>query len=174
MSKGDREHDFYKRMFEQIRTEQKSMSPKNPLNEAEDKENNENGKAIAITNGARFGQNVLQNQIDGFKKAVNLGAKFSKENEEEPENNPLVFFPKSENLIFSGSIPNMAGLKFQFSLNDVTDAPYIFVDGLSLTEDVVNTINKLKGYFHNWKEEWQSASDLLDKLKKESEDEDND
>ena len=45
------------------------------------------------------------------------GAKFGDENESEPESNPLVYYPKSGNLVFSGSIPNLSGLKFQFSLN---------------------------------------------------------
>ena len=76
--------------------------------------------AIAITNDPKFGQNVLRNQIASFKQAVHGGAKFSEENNENAKSNPLVFFPKTGNLVFSGSIPSLADLKFQFSLNDVT------------------------------------------------------
>lgn len=123
--------------------------------------------AIAITNSARFGSNVLQNQIDNFRRTVNGGAKFGDENEEDPESNPLVYYPKSGNLVFSGSIPNLSGLKFQFSLNDVTNAPYIFVDGLALTDDVITTLNKISGFYKNWREEFEAATDLLDKLKKD-------
>jgi len=123
--------------------------------------------AIAITNSARFGNNVLQNQIDNFRKTVNGGAKFGDENESDPESNPLVYYPKSGNLVFSGSIPNLSGLKFQFSLNDVTNAPYIFVDGLALTDDVITTLNKISGFYKNWREEFEAATDLLDKLKKD-------
>ena len=132
-------------------------------------EKGEEGKedAIAITNSARFGNNVLQNQIDNFRKTVSGGAKFGDENESEPESNPLVYYPKSGNLVFSGSIPNLSGLKFQFSLNDVTNAPYIFVDGLALTDDVITTLNKLAGFYKNWREEFEAATDLLDKLKKD-------
>ena len=83
------------------------------------------------------------------------------------EKNPLIFYPKSGNLVFSGSIPNLSGLKFQFSLNDVTNAPYIFVDGLALTDEVITTMNKLHGYFLNWKSEFLAATDLLDRLKKD-------
>ena len=125
------------------------------------------GDIIPITDEPRFGQNVLTNQIENFRKSVSGGAKFADTNAEDAESNPLVFYPKSGNLVFSGSIPNLSGLKFQFSLNDVTNAPYIFVDGLALTEDVITTCNKLSGYYKNWREEWEASTDLLDKLKKE-------
>lgn len=132
------------------------------------KEAEEGGEdAIAITNSPRFGNNVLQSQIENFRRSVSGGAKFGGENESDPESNPLVFYPKSGNLVFSGSIPSLSGLKFQFSLNDVTNAPYIFVDGLALTEDVITTLNKLHGYYLNWRDEFLAATDLLDRLKKE-------
>ena len=135
------------------------------LNEAENEDDGED--SIPITNDPRFGEQVLQHQIENFRKSVSGGAKFADENSDDSESNPLIYYPKSGNLVFSGSIPNMSGLKFQFSLNDVTNAPYLFVDGLALTEDVVTTLNKLRGYFLNWKEEWESSTDLLDKLKKQ-------
>ena len=156
MRKSDREYDSIKALLALSRQ---------PLNESEDKSEGED--AIAITNDARFGQQVLANQISAFKKSVSGGAKFASENNEDAESNPLVFYPKSGNLIFSGSIPSMSDLKFQFSLNDVTNAPYIFVDGLALTDDVLNTLKKLNGYYKNWKEQFEAATDLLDKLKKE-------
>ena len=155
MRKSDREYDSIKALLALSRQ---------PLNESEDKSEGED--AIAITNDARFGQQVLANQISAFKKSVSGGAKFASENNEDAESNPLVFYPKSGNLIFSGSIPSMSDLKFQFSLNDVTNAPYIFVDGLALTDDVLNTLKKLNGFYKNWRQEWESSTDLLDKLKK--------
>lgn len=166
MKRRDSEYDLAKGMLSQIR---EANSLRRVLNEAEnEKVEDDKGSAIPITNDARFGQNVLKNQIDSFKKSVNSGAKFADENSDDAESNPLVYYPKSGNLVFSGSIPNMSDLKFQFSLNDVTNAPYIFVDGLALTEDVITTLNKIHGYFLNWKESWQSSTDLLDKLKKEN------
>ena len=129
-------------------------------------EKEDKGDAIAITNDTRFGQNVLQNQIDSFKQTVNNGARFADENSDNPESNPLVFFPNTGNLVFSGSIPSMSGLKFQYSLNDVTSAPYIFVDGLALTDEVITTLTKMHGHYLNWRDEWLGSGDLLDKLKK--------
>ena len=120
--------------------------------------------AIAITNDTRFGDHVLQNQIESFKQAVNAGAKFAKENANEPENNPLVYYPRTGNLVFSGSIPQLNNLRFQFSLNETTGSPYIFVDGLALTEEATKTLSKLRGFFLNWRDEWENSGDLLDKL----------
>lgn len=164
MSKNDN-YDISRVMLESIRVSgensTKAKKQKSILKEDEKKRG-----SIAITNDPRFGQNVLQNQIDSFKQTVNNGARFAKENTEEAESNPLVFFPETGNLVFSGSIPNMSGLKFQYSLNDVTGAPYIFVDGLALTDDVIMTLNKMNGHYKNWRDEWLESGDLLDKLKK--------
>ena len=152
-------YDEDKKLISRIKELSEQAKKKKNINESEEK------TSIAITNDPKFGNNVLQQQIDNFKQAVNNGAKFSKANEENAEENPLVYFPKTGNLVFSGSIPTLADMKFQFSLNDVTNAPYIFVDGLSLTDETITTINKLRGYFLNWKDEWLSNGDMLDQLK---------
>lgn len=160
--KSDNEYDVAKSMISHIKNVNESVERKKKfLKESSDKRKND---PIAITNDPKFGQNVLKNQIDSFRKSVSGGAKFSDENSDDAESNPLVFYPESGNLIFSGSIPSMSGLKFQFSLNDMTNAPYIFVDGLAVTEDVITMINKLNGYYKNWKEEFLAATDLLDRL----------
>lgn len=163
--KATKEYEQSQQMIEFIRENSVRKRGKKMLNEEAGDDNGED--IIAITNEPRFGQNVLTNQIENFRKTVSGGAKFADENSEDAESNPLVFYPKSGNLVFSGSIPNLSGLKFQFSLNDVTNAPYIFVDGLALTEDILNMLNKLSGFYKNWREEWEASTDLLDKLKKE-------
>jgi len=158
------EYDVAKSLMSQIRVmNEGKLRKKRLITEADEAKED----AIAITNDAKFGENVLQNQIAAFKQAVHGGAKFGDENKENAKSNPLVYFPKTGNLVFSGSIPSLADLKFQFSLNDVTGAPYIFVDGLSLTEDTVTTINKIRAYYLNWRDEWFAAGDLLDRLGKD-------
>ena len=160
--RNSKEYEQTQLMIEAVK-ESVAKKQRRILNE----EKEEKEDAIAITNSPRFGSNVLQNQIDNFRKTVSGGAKFGDENEDDPESNPLVYYPKSGNLVFSGSIPNLSGLKFQFSLNDVTNAPYIFVDGLALTEDVITVLNKIAGFYKNWRKEFEAATDLLDKLKKD-------
>ena len=164
--KTNKDYELTKNMISQIKNINESKKFTKVLSESKDSE--ENGTAIAITNEPKFGQTVLKNEIESFKKSVNGGAKFADENNEDAESNPLIFYPKTGNLVFSGSIPSMNELKFQFSLNDITNAPYIFVDGLALTDDVVTTLHKLNGYYKNWRESWNMAEDLLSKLKKEN------
>ena len=154
------QYDFTKAMLSKVR----ELSQKGSLNE--DKE--EKQKPIAITNEPRFGENVLKHQIENFRNSVYSGAQFGDENTENPESNPLVYYPETGNLVFSGSIPTLSGLKFQYSLNDVTNAPYIFVSGLALTDDVMTVLRKMNGHFKNWKEEFLSATDLLERLKQDN------
>lgn len=147
---------------------EKRNSKKSLINEEyENAENttNENNKPIAITNAANFGENVLQNQEDEFRSVVDSGATFSKENEDEPESNPLVYYPATEDVVFSGKIPNKGNMIFQFRLVDRTgEGCYIWVENLSLTEDVLKTLNKLRGYYLNWKEKWQKERSVLQNL----------
>ena len=153
--KGSTQYEYMRNMMDMSRrlfeVKQRPSIKKFMLTEEEQKRD-----AIAITNDARFGQSVLQGQIDSFKQTVNAGGKFAKENADEPENNPLVYYPKTGNLVFSGSIPQLNNLKFQFSLNDTTGSPYIFVDGLCLSEDAIKTLSKLRGFFVNWRDEWEN------------------
>lgn len=158
MNNRNKGYDFDKNFINKI----KEMNKRVLLREAEEEEKRD---AIAITDDPKFGDHVLSNQIDNFKQTVNGGAKFANVNTEDAQSNPLVFFPKTGNLVFTGSIPSLSDLKFQFSLNDITSSPYIFVDGLALTEDVVNTLQKLRGYYLNWRDEWVVTIDTLSKIK---------
>lgn len=163
MNRRQDEYDFYKKMITGIKTINETATPKRRLiTEAEDGSDG----AIAITDDAKFGTNVLQNQIDAFRSSVNPGARFATGKDGNAETHPLVYFPKDKNLVFTGSIPSMSGLKFQFSLNDVTDGPYIFVDGLALTDKVLDTLKRLNGFYANWKQEWLEAGSQLEKLGK--------
>lgn len=154
------EFDTIREMIDTTRKVFKNQqAPRDILKEEEEK----GSKSIQITDDPKFGQNVLSNQIDDFKQTVHGGAKFS----DDGEHSPLVYFPETGNLVFSGTIPSLAGLKFQYSLNDVTGAPYVFVDGLALTDDTITTLNKLCGHYKNWRDSWFAGTDLLEQLKKE-------
>lgn len=126
-----------------------------------------NQDAIAITNDAKFGQEVLKNQIDEFKSIVDGGAQFATENENSPSNSPLVYIPSSGNLIFSGTIPSLNNLKWQFSLKD-SDGTGLFIwsEGLRLNKDNLQILNKLYGHYLNWKKQWEQSSSMLDNLNK--------
>lgn len=130
-----------------------------------------NKKIISITNDPKFGENVLQSQEEAFKNAVNSGTVFADENENDPTSNPLVFLPKESNgnnpsnIVFSGTIPSMSNLKFQFKLNEPSgNGCFVWVDGLPLSDDNMKTLNKLYGYYLNWKDQWNSDIGSLDKI----------
>lgn len=133
----------------------------------EDIEENKKQDAIAITNDAKFGQEVLKNQINEFRSTVDGGTQFANENENSPSNSPLVYIPSSGNLIFSGTIPSLNNLKWQFSLKD-SDGTGLFIwsEGLRLNKDNLQKLNKLYGHYLNWKSQWEQSSSMLENLGK--------
>lgn len=133
------------------------------------KENNEPVQdAIAITNDPKFGQEVLKNQIDEFRATVDGGAQFSKENSDSPSESPLVYMPGNGNLVFSGTIPSLNNLKWQFSLKD-SDGTGLFIwseEGLRLNKENITKLNKLHGHYQNWKAQWEQSGGMLENLGK--------
>lgn len=150
---------------------------RNILNHIRNKENktlitedNNNKDAIAITNDPKFGQEVLKNQIDEFRATVDGGAQFATENSSSPANSPLVFMPSSGNLVFSGTIPALNNLKWQFSLKD-SDGTGLFIwsEGLRLNKENLQILNKLHGHYLNWKSQWEQSGSMLENLGKNNE-----
>lgn len=126
--------------------------------------------AIAITNDPKFGQEVLKNQIDEFRSTVDGGAQFAKENPSSPSESPLVYMPSSGNLVFSGTIPSLNNLKWQFSLKDSDGAGlFIWSEGLRLNKENLQTLNKLHGHYLNWKNQWEQSGSMLENLGKSNE-----
>lgn len=131
------------------------------LNEEDEKTSN----AIAITDDPRFGQNVLTNQIQAFRTSVEGGAQFSKPEDEDVASSPLIYLPKDGNLIFSGVIPCLNNLKFQFVLKTSTgNGCFTWCDGLILTKENMQILNKLYGYYLNWRDSWVMESSDLEAL----------
>jgi hypothetical protein len=62
-------------------------------------------------------------------------------------------FPKNKNVVFSGKFENMGGLEWQFTLED-SNGLYITANNVPMTDDVITTIKKLKGYYDNWANDW--------------------
>lgn len=135
-------------------------------------------KAIAITDDPKFGTNVLTNQIDQFREQVDSGAQFSEPDEDNVSESPLIFIPKTantgednkhsvSNLIFAGVIPSLKNLKFQFVLQ--TDSQFgccVWADSLVLTKEAMDTLQKLYGFYMNWRDEWNKEVKDLDKMAK--------
>ena len=139
----------------------------NIIKESNDEKTND---AIAITNDPKFGQEVLKNQIDEFRSTVDGGAQFASENSSTPANSPLVYMPSNGNLVFSGTIPSLNNLKWQFSLKD-SDGTGLFIwsEGLRLNKENLQKLNKLHGHYLNWKTQWEQSGGMLETLVKKEE-----
>lgn len=133
---------------------------KNNINES----TGENVGAIAITDDTKFGDKVLTNQMEQFKSAVDSSAKFSNNDSENPANNPLIYLPNDGNIIFSGTIPRLDNLTWQFVLND-TDGCYIVSKNLRLNKENLMILNKLNGFYKNWCDQWHQSAKELEQLK---------
>ena len=137
---------------------------KQMLNEADAKE--AKAKAIAITDDIKFGDHVLSNQIDEFRSAVHGGSEFATPDPENPAESPLIYLPKNGNIVFSGTIPSLNNLEFQFVLKTSTgNGCFIWSDGLILSKENMKILTKLQGYYENWKESWYQAARELESLK---------
>lgn len=123
--------------------------------------------AIAITDDPKFGDKVLTNQINQFLSSVESGAQFSKANPDNPADSPLIYMPETGNMVFSGTIPSLNNLKWQFVLkNNTGDGCFMWADGLILNKENLMTLNKLMGFYINWKTQWQQSAKELEQLEK--------
>jgi hypothetical protein len=154
--------DYTRNILDTIRNIQEGThSEKTMLTEETEKSQN----AIAITDDPKFGQSVLSSQIEQFRTSVDSGAQFSKGGDNVAES-PLIFIPSENNLIFSGTIPRLNNLKFQFKLRTNTgEGCFVWCDGLILSEENMKTLWKLYGFYVNWRNQWNCESRDLEMLK---------
>ena len=123
--------------------------------------------AIAITNDPKFGQNALQNQIDQFRSCVDSGAQFTEPEDGKVSESPLIYMPSNGNLIFSGVIPCLNNLKFQYVLKTLTgNGCFIWSDGMIINKDNLQILNKLYGNYMSWKDTWNSESADFERMVK--------
>ena len=62
-------------------------------------------------------------------------------------------YPKNKNVVFSGKFENMGGLEWEFTLEDANGL-YISANNVPFSNDTIDTIKKLKGFYDNWADEW--------------------
>ena len=158
------EEDYTRKILENIRRiEEDSAKNKQMLNEEVEQKTASDG--IAITDDPVFGQNTLTNQIQQFRTSVESGAQFSKPDSAKVSESPLIYMPNENNLIFSGIIPCLNNLKFQFKLRTNTgDGCFLTTNGLVLNDKNLEILNKLYGFYENWKEQWNMESSTLEQM----------
>lgn len=166
MAKKTENIDYTRDMLDKIRKiEESSIAKKNLLKEEDEKGIKPAADGIAITDDPMFGQNTLTNQIQQFRISVESGAQFSKPDVNNVSESPLIYMPNENNLIFSGVIPCLNNLKFQFKLRTNTgDGCFLTTNGLLLNDKNLEILNKLYGFYQNWKEQWNMESSTLEQM----------
>lgn len=165
MKKKLTQEDFTRDMLSKIRSIKENNVYNAPFKLLTEEKETNNTNAIAITDDPKFGQNALTNQIQQFRTSVESGAQFSKVDTENVSKCPLIYMPSTGNLIFSGTIPCLNNMKWQFVLKTSTgNGCFVWSDGLILNKDNIQILNKLHGFYLNWREQWQMESADLERM----------
>ena len=167
VKKGRTQDDITRDMLGVIRRIQEvnTINNSNRLLLEETENEKSNSSSIAITDEPKFGQNALTNQIQQFRSSVESGAQFNKVNPNNVSECPLIYMPETGNLVFSGVIPCLNNLKWQFVLKTSTgNGCFVWADGLILNKDNMQILNKLFGFYQNWREQWNSESADLERM----------
>lgn len=163
-----REDDVTRNMLDKIRAIRGKASGTGWGIIKEEKEDDGNRKktdAIAITDDPKFGQRVLSSQIESFRMQVDGGARFNEADPDKVSDSPLIFMPETKNMVFGGTIPSLNNLKWQFVLETNTGSGcFVWADGLIINKDNIQILNKLYGYYENWKEQWRVEAGDLDRM----------
>lgn len=166
-----REDDVTRNMLERIRAIRMKSSGtgwgiiKEEKESGSEKDDSKKTDAIAITDDPKFGQNVLSSQIEAFRTQVESGAQFNEANPDKVSDSPLIFMPETKNMVFSGTIPALNNLKWQFVLETNTGSGcFIWADGLIINKDNIQILNKLFGHYQNWREQWRTEAADLDRM----------
>jgi hypothetical protein len=89
---------------------------------------------------------------DKFKQTVHPRCKFER----------FKLYPNAQNVEFSGEILDL-GLNWEFSLDTTTGVYITNVNKLQLTNETLEIIKKLVGYYKTWADEW--ANRISDEYK---------
>lgn len=82
------------------------------------------------------------------------------------DSNALKFYPLANDMTLDGKIPSL-NMTFQFRFADPSgDGVYVWTDGLQVTETNLRTIGKVRDAFLNWRQGIVQDADLMEKLKR--------
>lgn len=146
------ENDNINHKFKMLMEEAETKFKKKVLTEDEDK------AFIIKKSDVQFGT-VRTNQEDSIRKTVG---------DVKLEEDALKYYPKMQDLILNGKVSGLDAV-FQFRYKDPSgDGCYIWGKALQLTESNLNTIQKIRDAFLNWKQSLIEDGDLLEKLHKQA------
>lgn len=85
----------------------------------------------------------LKEEQDKFRQVVGTRVEFTVFN----------LYPEANNVIFGGKFQNLSGMEFQMSLEG-DDGVYVTANNMQLTDDAIKTLNRLRGYYVDWADDW--------------------
>lgn len=85
----------------------------------------------------------LNDEQEKFRQTINPRVEFD----------TFKIYPDANNVVFSGRFQGFGGMEWQFTLED-SDGVYVVSENLQLTGEALNMLQKLRGYYENWADEW--------------------
>jgi transcriptional/translational regulatory protein YebC/TACO1 len=160
----ERENDNFLTRSKILMEEAVQENKKKVLTEAEAEVDNEHKNSFDITKSTPQFGDVRTSQESAIRKAINDNVKFSEK--------ALKYYPKADDMTLDGTIPSL-NLSFQFRYNDPSgDGCYVWTEAMQLTDTNARTLGKIRDAFSNWKDSITQDGDLMEKLKKASENKD--
>ena len=159
----EKENDNFLTRSKILMQEAVENNKKKILEEEEEIDDSHSKKFEINKNTPQFGD-VRTSQEEAIRKTINDNVKF--------KDNALIYYPDADDITLNGEIPSL-NLKFQFRYNDPSgDGCYVWADSMQLTDTNARTIGKIRDTFSNWRDSITQDSDLMEKLKKASENKD--
>lgn len=81
-----------------------------------------------------------------------FGADYSK------SKTPMLYDPKDGDVTLSGIIPSLGNAPFHYRYSEENGC-YVWLNGLSLTDDVLTKLNRVLGVYKNWRKEIEQSGD---------------
>ena len=160
----ERENDNFLTRSKILMEEAVQENKKKVLTEAEAEVDNEHKNSFDITKSTPQFGDVRTSQESAIRKAINDNVKFSEK--------ALKYYPKADDMTLDGTIPSL-NLTFQFRYNDPSgDGCYVWTEAMQLTDTNARTLGNIRDAFSNWKDSITQDGDLMEKLKKASENKD--
>jgi hypothetical protein len=156
MSKGKiNEYDVTKKMLDKLRGD--AEAPLNKDNDMSDydydklmletiRSNSPSMKSLITENDSDtidLSGQELKSEYDSFRQTVSPRVEFTM----------FKIYPQTKNVVFGGTFQNMDGMEWQFSLEE-TDGVIITAKQLTLSSEAISILQKLKGYYDTWADEW--------------------
>lgn len=160
----EREDDNFLTRSKILMEEAVNENKKKVLTEADADVDDDHKDSFEISKDTPQFGDVRTSQESAIRKAINDNVKF--------EDKALKYYPNADDMTLDGKIPSL-NLSFQFRYNDPSgDGCYVWTEAMQLTDTNARTLGKIRDAFSNWKDSITQDGDLMEKLKKASQNKD--